>query len=133
MGAEPSTAIDARKEFQQAGFEVAETGAGSAALEVRKNNCARLIRRQADGAWTLEGPPYFIVRGLQCELEDHGYQKFWYHEGKRFPIRLQDLRTLHRFEEEVRYLLGFKSLYNESLGSTCARTVYDRMQGRRDQ
>lgn len=133
MGTEASTVIDVRKEFQGAGFEVAEAGAGSASLEVRKDNCARLIRRNANGAWTLEGPPYFIVRGLNCELEDHGYQKFWYHEGKRFPIRLQDLRTLHHFEEEVRYLLAFRSLYNESLGSTCARSVYDRMQGRPDQ
>jgi hypothetical protein len=132
MGTEASTAIDVRKEFQEAGFEVAEASASPAALEVRKNNCARLIRRFANGAWTLEGPPYFTVRGMKCELEDHGYQKFWYHEGKRFPIRLQDLRTLHRFEEEVRYILGFKALYNESLGSTCARSVYDRMQGRPD-
>ena len=53
-------------------------------------------------------------------------------DGKRFPIRKVDLETLHRFDEEVRYILGLKSLYNESLGTTNARTVYDRLTGRPD-
>jgi len=53
-------------------------------------------------------------------------------EGKRFPIRKVDLETLHRFDEEVRYLLRVKSLYNEALGSTNALTVYDRLTGRTD-
>ena len=132
MGAQQSAATDARKQFQEAGFEVVETGTSPEAVEVRKNNCTRVLERNSNGAWTPQGPPYFIVRGLKCELEDHGYQKFWYHDGKRFPIRLNDLKTLHRFDEEVRHILGLKSLYNESLGSTCARTVYDRVYGRPD-
>jgi hypothetical protein len=80
------------------------------------------------------GPPYFVVHGVSCELEDRGYQKFWYSKtaGKRFPIRKVDLVTLHRFDEEIRYILGLKSLYNEALGSTNARTVYDRVAGRPD-
>jgi hypothetical protein len=40
--------------------------------------------------------------------------------------------VLHRFDEEVRYILGVTSLYNESLGSTNARTAYDRLTGRPD-
>jgi hypothetical protein len=74
------------------------------------------------------------VHGINCELEDRGYQKFWYSkpDGKRFPIRKVDLEILHRFDEEVRYVLGLKSLYNEALGSTNARTVYDRLTGRPD-
>jgi hypothetical protein len=74
------------------------------------------------------------VHGIPCELEDRGYQKFWYsrREGKRFPITRADLETLHRFDEEVRSILGLKSLYNESLGTTNARTVYDRLTGRPD-
>ncbi len=126
-------ATDLRKEFLASGFEVAEAGANPESIEVRKNNCAQSIARDAQGRWALEGPPTLQVRGLRCKLEDRGYQKFWHHEGKRFPIRLADLKTLHRFDEEVRYILGFKSLYNESLGSTCARSAYDRLHGRPDQ
>lgn len=132
MGAESSTTTDVRKQFRDAGFEVMDLESNPPAFEVHKNNCVRRIRGNSDGAWMLVGPPYFTARGYRCELEDRGYQKFWYHEGTRFPIRLQDLRTFQRFEEEVRYILGFKSLYNESLGSRCARTVYDRVQGRPD-
>jgi len=72
------------------------------------------------------------VRGVKCELEDRGYQKFWYRQGQRFPIRVADLRALHRFDEEVRDILQLRSMYHESLGSTSARSVYDRVSGRPD-
>jgi hypothetical protein len=74
------------------------------------------------------------VHDINCELEDRGYQKFWLSksDGKRFPIRKVELEILHRFDEEVRYLIGMKSLYNESLGTTNARTEYDRLTGRPD-
>ena len=121
---------DLRKEFQQAGFEIADAGAAPASVEVKKNSCTQVLIRDSSGAWRASGPPHFTVRGLKCELEDRGYQKFWYYEGKRFPIKQNDLRVLHQFDEEVRAILGLKSLYNESLGTTCARSVYDRLHGR---
>ena len=111
---------------------MAEAGQNPERIEVRKNNCSRVLERPAGGAWVPTGPPYFLVRGLKCELEDRGFQKYWFSDGKRFPIRAGDLRTLHSFDEELRAILGLKSLYNESLGSTCARTVYDRLTGRPD-
>lgn len=127
-----TAAGDLVKQFRDSGFEVVETGKQPESLKVRKNNCTQALARNSNGLWEPQGPPDFLVRGIPCELEDRGYQKFWYHEGKRFPIRLSDLKTLHRFVEEVRYVLGFKSLYNESLGSVCARSVYDRLRGRPD-
>jgi hypothetical protein len=123
---------DARKQFEQAGFEVSPSPVSSDFLEVRKYNCSHTLKRNPGGHWVPDGPPRFLVRGLKCELEDRGYQKFWYHEGQRFPIRLADLKALHRFDEEVREILQLKSLYNESLGSISARTVYDRVTGRPD-
>ena len=122
---------DIRKEFEQAGFVVADAGPGR--IELKKSGCVSYLEGK-DGNWIRSGPPYFIVRGTPCELEDRGYQKFWLakSEGKRFPIRKVDLEVLHRFDEEVRYILGLKSLYNESLGTTNARTVYDRLTGRPD-
>jgi len=124
--------MDIRRQFEQVGFEVVDAGTSPASIEVTKNNCSLVLIRDSKGAWAPSGPPHFMVRRLKCELEDYGYQKFWYHDGKRFPIKQNDLKTLHMFDEEVRALLGLKSLYNESLGTTCARSVYDRLHGRPD-
>ena len=132
MAKEIAAADALRKQFEEAGFEVASPQPGK--LELKKSGCSCRLERQGDG-WVRFGPPYLIVQGLNCELEDRGYQKFWYakSEEKRFPIRKVELETLHRFDAEVRYVLGQRSLYNESLGSTNARTVYDRLAGRPDQ
>lgn len=131
MATETATAQGMRKQFEQAGFIVADSPAGK--LELKKSGCVCYLESQ-DGRWVRSGPPCFTVHGSTCELEDRGYQKFWYSKGDggRFPIRKVDLETLHRFDEEVRYILGQKSLYNESLGTTNARTVYDRLTGRPD-
>ena len=126
------SAADVRKKFEASGFQVAETPGNPRSLEVKKNGFTRHLELDASGAWIPSGHPLFNVRGLDCELEDRGYQKFWYHQGKRFPARLKEIKALHQFEQEVRYILGLKSLYHESLGSTSARTVYDRVEGRPD-
>jgi hypothetical protein len=123
---------DLREQFKAAGFEVVDGGSVSGSLRVRKYGFVRYLEPRADQQWLALGPPYFQVRGLDCELEDKGYQKFWRHGDTRFPIRKTDLLTLHRFDEEVRQILRLPSLYNESLGSTCAQTDYDRLEGRPD-
>ena len=133
MAKDQTVAADVRKIFEKEGFQIVEVGARPESIGVKKYNCTWFLERHPDGSWVPSGPPYFIARGLNCELEDRGYQKFWYHNGQRFPIRHDDLKTFHRFNEEVRAILGLKSLYNLSLGSTCARTVYDRLTGRPDQ
>ena len=131
MANESAVATDIRKQFEQAGFEVTEEQSGW--LDLKKSGCVGRLENQR-GRWVYAAPPNFVVHGINCELEDRGYQKFWYSaaEGKRFPIRKIDLGTLHRFDDEIRYILGLKTLYNEALGSTNARTVYDRLTGRPD-
>jgi hypothetical protein len=131
MATQTVTAQDIQKRFEQAGFVVSTSQGGR--IEVKKLACVAYVGNE-EGKAVYIAPPYFVVRGIKCELEDRGYQKFWYAkaEGKRFPIRKVDLEVLHRFDEEVRYILGLTSLYNESLGSTNARTVYDRLTGRPD-
>ena len=132
MAQEPTVTADLRKQFTAAGFEIVKGGISPGSFGVKKYNCVQYLELKAEQAGLPLGPPYFIVRGLNCELEDRGYQKFWRHQGVRFPIRKVELETLHRFDEEVRQILRLPSLYNESLGSTCARTVYDRLEGRPD-
>ena len=131
MKQEPKTTIDIRKQFTAAGFEV-EAGVSPGSIGVKKYNCLRYLQPKGEQTWLPVGPPYFMIRGLNCELEDRGYQKFWRHRDTRFPIRKADLETLHRFDEELRQTLHLPSLYNESLGSTCAQTDYDRLEGRPD-
>jgi hypothetical protein len=128
----PTVAADIRTTLQQAGFEIVEVSSRPEKIGLRKDGCIRYIARRADGGWAPAGPAYLIIHGLECELEDRGYQKFWCSEGKRFPIQVSDLKKLQLFDQEVRQHLGWKSLYNESLGTTNARTVYDRLQGRPD-
>ena len=123
---------DLRKKFQDAGFEIVERAGAASSFAVKKNNCTQTLERDANGAWLPAGPPTLRIRGLDCRLEDRGYQKFWLHGDRRFPIRVSDLKTLHHFDEEVRAILGRKSLYHESLGSTSARCAYDRLDGRPD-
>jgi len=123
---------DLREQFKAAGFEVLEGTAVPGSVAVKKYGCVRYLEPRADEQWLALGSPYFQIRGLDCELEDKGYQKFWRHGNTRFPIRKTDLLTLHRFDEEVREILRWPSLYHESLGSTCAQTDYDRMEGRPD-
>ncbi len=121
---------DIRKNFSAAGFEVFNAPDRDT-FEVKKQGCVWTVMRK-DGRWGTFGPPWIILRGQRYELEDHGYQHFWYRDGKRLPVRRGELDTLHRFVEEVRYVLGIKVLYHESLGTTNARSVYDRLTGRPD-
>jgi hypothetical protein len=132
MRQEAKITADIRKEFAAAGFEIVEAGVTPGSIGVKKYNCLQYLQLKAERAWLPLGPPFFQIHGLNYELEDRGYQKFWHHRGTRFPIRKADLQALHRFDEEVRAILRLRSLYNESLGSTCARTVYDRLEGRPD-
>jgi hypothetical protein len=125
--------IDLRRKFQEAGFEIVETAREHASFAVKKGNCTQLLERDASGEWHPAGPPLLSVRGRACRLEDHGYQKFWLHGDQRFPVRVSDLKTLHRFDEEVKLILGIPSLYHESLGTRSARSAYDRLDGRPDQ
>ncbi len=133
MAKQQATLADIRKRFEQAGFTITGGSGDSGPIEVKKYNCVHRIGPSSGGFWEPLESPHFLVRGVPCELEDHGYQKFWLAPGgKRFPIKLEDLRDLQRFDQEVRFQLKLKSLYNESLGSTSARTVYDRVEGRPD-
>jgi hypothetical protein len=123
---------DLRKKYQEAGFEIVEAAGEAGSFAVKKGDCTQALEHDASGAWRLAGPPTLKVRGLDCRLEDRGYQKFWLHGDQRFPIRVSDLKTLHRFDEEVRLILGLPSLYHESLGTRSARSAYDRLDGRPD-
>jgi hypothetical protein len=60
-----------------------------------------------------------------------GYQMFIETpHGRRLPATAKELRALHEFEEDVKEALGLESLYNQSLGTTSRKHMYDRVKGR---
>ena len=60
-----------------------------------------------------------------------GYQSFVRTaSGKTEPLLARDLTALHAFEEDLKEALGLESLYNESLGTTFDRHMYDRVEDR---
>ncbi len=64
-------------------------------------------------------------------LVNGGYQMFFRTDsGKKLPAQADQLKALHAFDEDVREGLGLTSLYNEGLGTTSERHMYDRIQDR---
>ena len=132
MGKPRSAAQSARKTFQQAGFEIYQPEGEANLLVIRKHHCGLALDVSSSKGPRPAGAPGYWIKGEIWRLEDRGYQKFWWREGNRLPALAEHLKALHRFEAEVRSLLGIPSLYHEALGTRCARTVYDRLDGRPD-
>jgi hypothetical protein len=110
------------------GFLVRSSG-GVARIE--KYNCGAELRKTPDGRYQMTVIPCIMTQGQFTHLWDAGYQKFLLtHDGKKFPIRVDQLRDLRRFNEELRGALGVPTYYNEAIGSTCHYSVYDRVKGR---
>jgi len=64
-------------------------------------------------------------------LTDVGYQKiFVAPSGRKAAAQAEHLKALHAFEEDIRERLDLVSLYNESLGTTNERHLYDRVMNR---
>lgn len=103
---------------------------GAGGIEVRRGRCAAYLRPDAAG-----GPEVVragvLVSGEPAALVDGGFQKFLETpSGRRRPASSADLAELHDFQEDLTEALGLKSLYNQSLGTVCARHAYDRLSGR---
>ncbi len=132
MGKGRAVIPETRKKFEDAGFETFEPAEGPRFLRVKKYNCGLLLEHTSSGEVKPVGAAgYWTKQGL-AKLEDRGYQKFWWIEGKRLPALAEHLKALHTFEAEVRSLVGMGSLYHEALGTRSTRSVYDRLQGRPD-
>jgi len=110
------------------GFRVRSSG-GVARIE--RHGCGAELRKTPQGNYQMTVMPSIMVEGQFAHLWDAGYQKFLLnHEGKKFPVRVNQLADLRRFNEELRTTLGVPVFYNEALGSVCDYSVYDRMEGR---
>ena len=100
-------------------------------VRIEKYGCGAELRKTPQGAFQMTLIPTIMMQGQFTQLWDAGYQKFLLnHDGKKFPVRVQQLGDLRLFNEELRTALGVDTYYNEALGSTCHYSVYDRVKGR---
>lgn len=110
----------------------ARNGSGSSvkAFQVRKYGCAAEIAAAPDGTTMVLARPGWLLGGQISRLLDRGYQKFLKTEKMEIPATADHLHAIHEFSEELKEAAGAPSLYNESLGTTSDRYVYDRVKGR---
>jgi hypothetical protein len=106
------------------------SGAGAKAFQVRKYGCAAEIAAAPDGSTLLVARPGWLLGGQISRLVDKGYQKFLKTPKLEVPATADHLKAIHEFSEELKQAAGATSLYNESLGTTSDRYVYDRVKGR---
>ncbi|MFP5275957.1 MAG: hypothetical protein ACLGPM_02485 [Acidobacteriota bacterium] len=100
------------------GTLVTKYGAGAILVQVEGAAAAFKVR------------PGMLVQGEVARLLDRGYQKFIKSSQFELPATAAQLHAIHTFNEELTQLTGGMSLYNESLGTTSDRYVYDRLAGR---
>ncbi len=106
------------------------SGSGAKAFQVRKYGCAAEIAAAADGTTELLARPGWLLGGQIARLVDRGYQKFLKTPKTEIPATAEHLHAIHEFSEELSEAAGATSLYNESLGTTSDRYLYDRVKGR---
>ena len=110
------------------GFLVRSSGG---VVRIEKYACGAELRKEPQGSYRMTIIPSIMLQGQFTHLWDAGYQKFLLtHEGRKYPIRVDQLANLRRFNEELRTALGVPTYYNEAIGSTCQYSVYDRVKGR---
>jgi hypothetical protein len=120
-----SDRTDRLKEF---GFTVGSEGSG--AVRVSKHGSAAILEDRGVEQPAV-GKAGVVIGNEIGWLVNGGYQQFFLTpSGKKLPALAQQLRALHDFQEDLKEGLGSISLYNQSLGTTSDRHLYDRVVGR---
>ena len=114
--------------LKEAGFSVqAQDGSR---FRVSKHSCAAVIEQSPSGEPRFAARPGLEVGQNIAHLVDRGFQKFWQDGDHRLPALAVQLQALHRFEQDLRAVMGLTALYNEALGTVSSRYIYDRLEGR---
>jgi hypothetical protein len=116
------------EKLQEAGFAIGQVDGGRALIS--KHGCAAVLQQGAAGEPRFAVWPGIATREGIAHLIDRGFQKFWEQGGRQFPAVAAQLQGLHRFDQDLRALMGLTSLYNEALGTVSSRYLYDRVDGR---
>ena len=99
-------------------------------VSAAKDGVAAEIAAAADGTTLVLARPGWLLGGQIARLVDKGYQKYLKTPKLEIPATADHLRAIHEFSEELKEAAGATSLYNESLGTTSDRYLYDRVKGR---
>jgi hypothetical protein len=124
----PLTFDDRLSRLREFGFTVEPQGSGRALLS--KHGCTAVVEDRGPES------PRVLSSGVAIgnetgALVHGGYQQFFVTpSGKRLPALAEQLRTLHDFVEDLKEALGLTSFYNQSLGTTSNRHLYDRVKSR---
>lgn len=119
-----STQLDT---LRSAGYSVAQSGGSTL---VSKGNLGARVQ-EGSGAPIAIQEVGIVVGSELAVLTDLGFQKiFLTPSGKKMPALAEHLVGLHAFEEDLRETIGLTSLYNQGLGTTNEKHLYDRVQDR---
>ncbi|MBI3895808.1 MAG: hypothetical protein HY313_07730 [Acidobacteria bacterium] len=99
---------------------------------VSKHGCGAVLERTPAGQARFAIRSGLLVGNVIACLVDGGFQKFWQVDHRRFPALADQLVALHRFDQDLRAVMGLTRLYNEALGTVSARYTYDRLEGREE-
>src|SRR5262245_8350528 len=116
---------DRLDDLRKVGFSVQADGSRA---RVSRSGAAALIEDGGDKP--VVGKAGILSGDEIGLLVDGGYQKFFQTpKRRRIPALAEHLKTLHDFQEDLREALGLVSLYNQGLGTTFDRHMYDRVKG----
>ena len=99
-------------------------------VRISKHGCAAVLESSPSGEPRFTVRPGFETRQGIAHLVDRGFQKFWQEGERQFPALSAQLQALHRFDQDLRAVMGVTALYNEALGTVSSRYIYDRLEGR---
>ncbi|SEF99387.1 hypothetical protein SAMN05421819_1601 [Bryocella elongata] len=102
------------------------------ARRVSKYGCAAEIAPSdvKDAPVRLLARSGWVLAGEISRLTDRGYQKFFKTSKLEVPATADALTALHKFDEELKNAIGAQELYNEAMGTTSDKYIYDRLKGR---
>lgn len=114
-------------DLRSKGFSVAAKGSGQAVA--LRNNLAAVLR---DAGENVAIEKTGIVIGSEIGVLTHGGYQVYFEtsHGERRAATADQLKALHAFDEDLRQALDLTSLYNEGLGTTNERHLYDRVRDR---
>jgi hypothetical protein len=110
-------------------FDITRFAGAEGEFLVSKHGAGAILAARKDEA-VIVVTPGVLIRGEIARLLDRGYQKFIKTFQYELPATATQLHAIHQFSEELKQLTGLTSLYNESLGTTSDRYLYDRLKGR---
>ncbi len=113
--------------LKAAGFE---TRLADGATIVRRGGFAARLREGTDGVAGMADAGLALGEEIAV-LTDLGFQKiFLTRGGKKTPALAEHLEGLHSFVEGIQRTLGLTRFYNDGLGTTNEKHIYDRVEGR---